>query len=44
MHPRLCMYEHYDLINDPFKYKCETSQISRQPFQKNWWMQNITHE
>jgi hypothetical protein len=23
MHPRLCMHEHFDLITDPFKYKCE---------------------
>jgi hypothetical protein len=35
MHPRLCMYEHFDLIIDPFKYKCETSQIFRHLFQKN---------
>jgi hypothetical protein len=34
MHPRLYMYEHFDLIIDPFKYKCETSQIFKHPFQK----------
>ncbi len=25
MHPRLCMREHFDLITNPFNYKCETS-------------------
>ncbi len=34
MHSRLCMYQHFDLITDPSKYKCETSQIFRHPFQK----------
>jgi hypothetical protein len=24
MHPKLCMHEHFDLITNPFKYKCET--------------------
>jgi hypothetical protein len=43
MHPRLCMHEHFDLITNPFKYKCKTSQVFRHPFQKLWWMQNITH-
>jgi hypothetical protein len=23
MHPRLCMHEHFYLINNPFKYKYE---------------------
>ncbi len=23
MHPKLCMHEHFDLIINPFKYKCE---------------------
>jgi hypothetical protein len=27
MHLKLCMYEHFDLITNPFKYKCETFQI-----------------
>jgi hypothetical protein len=28
------MHEHFDLMTNPFKYKCETSQILRHPFQK----------
>jgi len=24
MHPKFCMHEHFDLITNPFKYKCET--------------------
>jgi hypothetical protein len=32
MHPTLCMHEHFDLIINPFKYKCETSQIFIHPF------------
>ncbi len=27
MHPKLCMYKHFDLINNPFKYKYETLYI-----------------
>jgi hypothetical protein len=27
MHPRFCMHEHFDLITNPFNYKCETSQV-----------------
>jgi hypothetical protein len=27
MSPKLCMHEHFDLITNPFKYKCETFQI-----------------
>jgi hypothetical protein len=34
MHHRLCMHEHFDLISNPFKYKCETFQIFIHPFQK----------
>jgi hypothetical protein len=34
MHPRLCMYEHFDLIGNPFKYNCEISQIFIYPFKK----------
>ncbi len=34
MDPRLCMHEHFDLIINAFKYKCETSQIFKYPFQK----------
>jgi len=34
MHPKLCMYEHFDLITNPFKCKSETSQIFKHPFQK----------
>jgi hypothetical protein len=32
MHPRLYMHEHFDLIINPFNYKCETSQILIHPF------------
>jgi hypothetical protein len=24
MHPKLCIHENFDLIINPFKYKCET--------------------
>jgi hypothetical protein len=34
MHLRLCMHEHFDLIINPFKYKCETSQFFIHPFKK----------
>ncbi len=34
MHFRLCMHEHFDLITNPFKYKCETYQVVIHPFQK----------
>ncbi len=34
MHPRFCMHERFDLIINPFKYKCETSQMFIHPFQK----------
>jgi len=34
MHHRLCMHEHFDLITNPFKYKCQTSQVFIHPFQK----------
>jgi len=34
MHVKICMHEHFDLITNPFKYKCETSQIFIHPFQK----------
>jgi hypothetical protein len=29
------MHEHFDLITNLFKYKCETSQIFIHPFKKN---------
>jgi len=35
MHPRVCMHEHFDLITNPFKYKCETCNVFIHPFQKN---------
>jgi hypothetical protein len=48
MHP--CMHEHFDLIINPFKYKCETCQIFIHPFQKivmsakcNSWKMDLTH-
>jgi hypothetical protein len=34
MHVKICMHEHFDLITNPFKYKCETSPIFIHPFQK----------
>jgi hypothetical protein len=34
MHPRLCMHEHFDLITNPFKYKCQILQDFIHPFQK----------
>jgi hypothetical protein len=34
MHPKLYMHEHFDLIINSFKYKCETSQIFIHPFKK----------
>jgi hypothetical protein len=34
MHFKLCMHEHFNLIANPFKYKCETFQIFIHPFQK----------
>jgi hypothetical protein len=34
MHPKLYMHEHFDPITNPFKYKCEASQIFIHPFQK----------
>jgi hypothetical protein len=34
MHPKLCMHEHFDLITNPFKYKCGSSQVFMHPFQK----------
>jgi hypothetical protein len=33
MNFKLCMYEHFDLITNPFKYKCETSQFFIHSFQ-----------
>jgi hypothetical protein len=49
MHPRLCMHEHFDLITNPFKYICETSQIFIHSFQKivvsakcNTWVMDLT--
>jgi len=34
MHLKFCMHEHFDLITNPFKYTCETSQTFIHPFQK----------
>jgi len=34
MHPKFCMHEHFSIITNPFKYKCETSQIFVHPFKK----------
>jgi len=34
MHAKICMHEHFDLITNPFKYKCEISWIFIHIFQK----------
>ncbi len=34
MHLKSCMHERFDLIINPFKHKCETSQLFICPFQK----------
>jgi hypothetical protein len=34
MHLVVCMHEHFDLITNPFKYKCEIYQIFIHPFQE----------
>jgi hypothetical protein len=34
VHLKLCMHEHFDLITNPFKYKCEISQVLIHPFFK----------
>jgi hypothetical protein len=45
MHRRLYKHEHFGLIINPFKYKCETSQIFIHSFQKIvMLMQNAIHE
>jgi hypothetical protein len=43
------MHEHFDLITNLFKYKCETCQVFIHPFQKvvvsakcNSWVINLT--
>jgi hypothetical protein len=33
MHPKLYMHEHFHLINNPPKYKCEIFQVFIHPFQ-----------
>jgi hypothetical protein len=49
MHPKFCMHEHFDLITNPFKYKCETCQVFIHLFQKivmsakyNSWIMDLT--
>ncbi len=49
MHLKLCMYERFDLIINPFKYKDETSLIFIHSFQKivmnakcNLWVVDLT--
>jgi len=49
MHPRRCMHEHFDLITNPFNYKCETFQNFIHPFKKvvmsakhNSWIVDLT--
>ncbi len=49
MHPRLCMHEHFDLITNPSKYECDTSQIFIHQFLKiemnakcNSWVVDLT--
>ncbi len=49
MHPKLCMHEHFHLINNTFKYKCETSQVFIHALEKflvsakcNSWVVDLT--
>jgi predicted amidophosphoribosyltransferase len=35
MHFRLCMHQRFDLITNPFKYKCETCQNFIHSISKN---------
>jgi hypothetical protein len=49
MHLKPCMHEHFDLIINPFKYKCEICQVFIYPFQKivvnakcNSWIMDLT--
>ncbi len=49
MHLNVCIHEHFDLITDPFKYKCETFQNFIHPFSKimvsvkcNSWVMDLT--
>jgi hypothetical protein len=44
MHPNFCMHENFDVITNPFKYKCDTSQVLYIHFKKLWWVKNATHE
>jgi hypothetical protein len=34
MHLKFCMHEHFDLITNPLKYKCENCQAFIYPIQK----------
>jgi hypothetical protein len=51
MHPKLCMHhEHFDLIINQFKYKCENCQVFICPFLKNVmnakcnsWIMDLAH-
>jgi hypothetical protein len=50
MHLVVCMHEHFDLITNPFKYKCEIYQIFIHPFQEimmnakcNLWIMDLKH-
>ncbi len=36
MNPKLCMHKNFDLIINPFKYKCETCQVLYIHFKKLW--------
>jgi hypothetical protein len=49
MHPRFFMHEHFDIITNPFIYKCEIFQIFTHHFQKivlsakyNSWVVDLT--
>jgi hypothetical protein len=49
MHPTLYMHEHFDLMINPFKYKCETSQNFKHLIKEivvnakyNSWILNLT--
>ncbi len=36
MHPKFCMYDHFHIINNPCKYKCDTSQSFYTYIYKNY--------
>jgi hypothetical protein len=50
MHLVVCMHEHFDLIINSFKFKCEIYQVFIDPFQEimmnakcNLWVMDLKH-